>query len=131
MAGSTSPAKSPVRSPQSPKSPRSGLPPIKTSKPPSRTASNLVSPKYGEGPLCHNPVSPRTPKDMTGSAIERSTGIIYPYNLWGPCNPTKHGHLANVPFYNVVLIGFNPWTASAHWLCSAVCMRRKCLLSIT
>ncbi|KAG0579238.1 hypothetical protein M758_4G085100 [Ceratodon purpureus] len=100
MTGTTSPAKSPARSPKavqgsSPRSPRSGLPPIKTSKPASRTASNLVSPKYGEGPLCHNPVSPRTPKEMTGSMTERSTGIIYPYNMWGPCNPTKYGHLQN------------------------------------
>lgn len=98
------PGRTPERSPRaktsSPKSPGpSVLPPIKTSKPASRTNSNLVSPKYGDGNLCHNPVSPRTPKEMTGSAIERATGIIYPYNMWGPCNPTKYGHLANVPPY--------------------------------
>lgn len=104
MTGSTTPAKSPGRSPRpgkasSPNTPRSVLQPIKTTKAPSRTNSALVSPKYGDGPLCHSPVSPRTPKSMTGSAIERSTGIIYPYCTWGPINPTKYGHLANVPPY--------------------------------
>lgn len=72
--------------------PPSALPPVKlksSSKGPD--SSTLMSPPKDRGALCHIPVTARAPKDMVGAHMERSTGITYPYNMWGPCNPGKHG----------------------------------------
>ncbi|KAG0590634.1 hypothetical protein KC19_1G115200 [Ceratodon purpureus] len=70
----------------------STLPPVKMkSSLKGLDSSALVSPPKNRGPLCHNPVTARTPKDMVGAHTERSTGITYPYNMWGPCNPGKYG----------------------------------------
>jgi hypothetical protein len=43
------------------------------------------------------PVSPRTPSDMIGAQEERDTGLLNPYNLWGPVS--KYGYLETVPLH--------------------------------
>ena len=48
------------------------------------------SPKFGP----RTPVSPRSKEDMVGALKESSTGIMYPYNMWGPIG--KWGYLEDV-----------------------------------
>jgi hypothetical protein len=92
MVQARSPKQGIVQASSSAKGPPSALPPVKLKsslKAPDSAA--LMSPPRDRGALCHNPVTARTPKDMVGAHTERSTGITYPYNMWGPCNPGKHG----------------------------------------
>ncbi|CAK9213158.1 unnamed protein product [Sphagnum troendelagicum] len=79
------------------------LPPIKAVPgiiPPSNSsaASSSSSPA---GKLSvrreRKPVSPRTPSDMIGAQEERDTGLLNPYNLWGPVS--KYGYLETVPLH--------------------------------
>ena len=65
-------SKSPASSPSSPKQGSGG------------------SPKFGP----RTPVSPRSKDDMVGALKETSTGIVYPYNMWGPIG--KWGYLEDV-----------------------------------
>ncbi len=77
------------------------LPPIKAGPgifPPSNSSAASSSPA---GKLSvrrdRKPVSPRTPSDMIGAQEERDTGLLNPYNMWGPVS--KYGYLETVPLH--------------------------------
>ena len=93
-------AEAPQRSP--PASVSDATPPSSDVLPPVRLksalkAQNAVAMQPAEGKWCHTPVTARLGKDMIGAHTERSTGITCPYNLWGPCNPTRFGTLGEMP----------------------------------
>jgi hypothetical protein len=79
------------------------LPPIKAGPgiiPPSNSSAASSS-SSAAGKLSvrrdRKPVSPRTPSDMIGAQEERDTGLLNPYNLWGPVS--KYGYLETVPLH--------------------------------
>lgn len=72
-------------------------PPGSNVLPPVRLKSALKTQDSAARKLCHAPVTARAPKDMIGAHTERSTGITYPYNMWGPCNPTRFGRVGEMP----------------------------------